>query len=81
MTATVQAPPRARPVPVRRAQVRRRDRRGAWFVLPFLGAFVLFMITPLGYAIYTSLYTTRLIGGTVFSGFANYQQTLGSGEF
>jgi multiple sugar transport system permease protein len=61
--------------------VRRRDRRGAWFVMPFLGAFVLFMITPLGYAIYTSLYTSRLIGGTVFSGFDNYAQTLGSGEF
>ncbi|HEX9337320.1 MAG TPA: sugar ABC transporter permease [Pseudonocardiaceae bacterium] len=82
MTATIQAPPRARPVQIRRKPVRRAtERRGAWFVLPFLGAFVLFMITPLGYAIYTSLYTTRLIGGTVFSGFANYQQTLGSGEF
>lgn len=84
MTATAQAParvPPARRVRVVRTSVRRRDRRGSWFVMPFLAAFVLFMITPLGYAIYTSLYTTRLIGGTVFSGFANYQQILTSGEF
>ncbi|HVV24747.1 MAG TPA: sugar ABC transporter permease [Pseudonocardiaceae bacterium] len=49
--------------------------------MPFLVAFVLFLLVPLGYAIYTSLYTTRLIGGTTFSGFANYEQTFSSGEF
>ena len=71
----------ARP-PVRRSSwTHRRDRRGLWFIVPFLAAFVLFMIVPLGYAIYTSLYTTKLIGGTKFSGLANYQQVLGSGEF
>ncbi len=41
----------------------------------------MFMLAPLGYAIYTSLYTTRIIGGTVFTGAANYTQTLQSGEF
>jgi multiple sugar transport system permease protein len=64
-----------------RQQGHRRDRRGIWFVVPFLVAFLLFMIAPLGYAIYTSLYTTRIIGGTVFSGAANYTQTLESGDF
>ncbi len=58
-----------------------RDRRGIWFVAPFLVAFLLFMVAPLGYAIYTSLYTTRIIGGTVFSGAANYTATLQSGDF
>ena len=39
------------------------------------------MIAPLGYAIYTSLYTSRIIGGTAFTGAGNYTQTLQSGEF
>jgi multiple sugar transport system permease protein len=63
------------------AWIHRRDRRGLWFVVPFLVAFLLFMIAPLGYAIYTSLYTSRIIGGTVFTGAANYTETLQSGEF
>jgi len=61
--------------------IRRRDRRGIWFVVPFMVGFLLFMIVPLGYAIYTSLYTTKIIGGTSFSGASNYTQTLQSGEF
>jgi multiple sugar transport system permease protein len=60
---------------------RRRDRRGLWFVLPFIVVFVMFLIIPLAYAVYTSFFTTRLIGGTVFSGFANYTQALTSGAF
>jgi multiple sugar transport system permease protein len=63
------------------AWVRRRDRRGLGFVAPFFVAFVLFMLVPLGYAIYTSVYTTRIIGGTTFTGFSNYSQTLTSGLF
>ena len=63
------------------AWIRRRDRRGIWFVAPFLAGFVLFMVVPLGYAIYTSLYTSRIIGGTVFTGASNYTQTLQSGAF
>jgi multiple sugar transport system permease protein len=65
----------------RSAWTRRRDRRGIWFAAPFLLGFLLFMVVPIGYAIYTSLYTTRIIGGTVFTGAANYTQTLESGEF
>jgi multiple sugar transport system permease protein len=61
--------------------VQRRDRRGVWFVVPFLLGFLLFMLVPLGYAVYTSLYTYRIIGGTSFTGAANYTQTLQSGEF
>jgi multiple sugar transport system permease protein len=61
--------------------INRRDRRGFLFIVPFLVAFLLFMVAPLGYAIYTSLYTSRIIGGTVFSGASNYTQTLQSDEF
>jgi multiple sugar transport system permease protein len=61
--------------------VQRRDRRGVWFVVPFLLGFALFMLVPLGYAIYTSLYTYRIIGGTSFTGAANYTSTLQSGQF
>jgi multiple sugar transport system permease protein len=65
----------------RSAWTRRRDARGKWFVAPFLLGFVLFMIVPIGYAIYTSLYTYRIIGGTTFTGASNYTQALQSGEF
>lgn len=71
----------ARTHSARTAWVRRRDRRGFIFVAPFLGAFVLFLVVPLGYAVYTSFYTTRIIGGTVFAGFDNYREVLGSGLF
>ena len=67
--------------PRHRGRTRRRDRHGFWFVAPFLIAFALFTIAPLIYAIYTSLYTTRLIGGTQFSGNANYTQVLTNGDF
>ena len=71
----------ARSLLVQSAWIRRRDRRGIWFVAPFLVAFLVLMLTPLGYAVYTSLYTTKIIGGTTFSGFSNYSQTLESGQF
>jgi multiple sugar transport system permease protein len=77
----------ARPGPAARGRLgarswtRRRDRRGVWFVVPFLLGFTLFMLVPLGYAIYTSLYTYRIIGGTTFTGAANYTQALQSGQF
>jgi multiple sugar transport system permease protein len=75
-----------RPLPIRgmlvqSAWARRRDRKGFWFVAPFLVVFAVFMLAPLIYAIYTSLYTTRIIGGTTFTGAANYTETLQSGEF
>jgi multiple sugar transport system permease protein len=65
----------------RSAWSRRRDRRGLAFVAPFGIAFTLFTIVPLLYAVYESLFTSRIIGGTVFSGFGNYRQVLTSGPF
>lgn len=49
--------------------------------MPFLVLFVLFLVAPIAYAIYTSLYSSTLIGGTHFSWFANYQQVLTSSQF
>jgi multiple sugar transport system permease protein len=66
---------------MRSSWIHRRDRRGVWFVAPFLLGFLLFMVVPLGYAIYTSLYTYRIIGGTSFTGASNYTQALESGQF
>jgi multiple sugar transport system permease protein len=84
LSAAREAPPQ--PATPRRAGrhsawARRRDRRGFWFVAPFLLAFTLFTVVPLLYAIYESLFTTRIIGGTVFSGFTNYRTVLSSGPF
>ncbi|HEY7275893.1 MAG TPA: sugar ABC transporter permease [Trebonia sp.] len=66
---------------MRASWVHRRDRRGVWFVAPFLLGFLLFLVVPLGYAVYTSLYTYKIIGGTSFTGASNYTQTLQSGLF
>ena len=66
---------------LRRGFGRRRDRRGLWFVLPFVLVFFMFLVVPLIYAVYTSLFTSRMIGGTVFSGLANYTQALSAGAF
>jgi multiple sugar transport system permease protein len=65
----------------RSAYARRQGRAGLAFVTPFMIIFTLIMIAPLGYAVYQSLYTTKLIGGTSFSGFANYSAVLQSGDF
>ena len=63
----------------------RRGRRSRWpgpaFIAPHMLALGLFMLLPTGYAIYMSLYTTRLVGGTHYSGLANYGTVLSSPEF
>jgi multiple sugar transport system permease protein len=54
---------------------------GAVFIAPHMLMLGLFMLVPTVYAIYTSLYTTKLIGGTTFSGGANYVAVLQSSQF
>jgi multiple sugar transport system permease protein len=50
-----------------------------YFLLaPFGMLFATAVVAPLVYAIYTSLFTHQLIGGTTFAWFANYKQALGS---
>ncbi len=72
----------------RRPRGRRRIRGApALFLAPFGVLFSLFFLLPIGYAIYESLYRTRVSGlglgptRTVFSGAANYSQALGSSRF
>ncbi len=60
---------------------RRWDRRGYLFVVPVFVLFLLFVVTPVAYAIYLSLFTNKLIGGVHFSGLANYSAVLRSAEF
>ncbi|MCL2514404.1 MAG: sugar ABC transporter permease [Microbacteriaceae bacterium] len=47
---------------------------GWGFVLPFFVGFVLFVVVPVLYSIYLSMYRDQLIGGNHFVGFANYLQ-------
>jgi multiple sugar transport system permease protein len=48
---------------------------------PFLFAFVAFLLVPLGYALYLSLYRTQLIGGRHFVGAENYSSAVHDGQF
>jgi multiple sugar transport system permease protein len=49
---------------------------GYLFVAPFLLVFAAMLVLPLAYAAYLSLFQDRLVGGTVFSGLANYVTAL-----
>jgi len=73
--------PRSPRKPSRGSLVYRREQKGLWFTIPFILIFLAFLIAPLGYAIDSSLYTSKLVGGTSFSGFNNYQLTFQSGDF
>jgi multiple sugar transport system permease protein len=68
--------------PQRKAgSVTARERRGLYFILPFILMFLFFLVIPILYALYDSLFTSRLVGGTVFSGLANYKTVLTTGAF
>src|SRR5579875_2593720 len=51
------------------------------FLLPFLLLFSFFILEPLLYALWTSFFVERLIGGTTFVGLQNYQEVLHDGNF
>jgi multiple sugar transport system permease protein len=51
---------------------RRQARIGWLFVAPFAVVFVIFLLAPLAYAFYLSLYTKGLATGTTFAGIDNY---------
>jgi multiple sugar transport system permease protein len=66
------------------APVRGRTRRGAvgWlFILPFLVVFLAFLVAPLIYAGYLSLWTKGLATGTTFAGFDNYTRAFADPSF
>ena len=62
-----------------RPSLRRHERVGTAFVVPFLVLFLLTMVLPLGYAVYDSLYRTTLFGSSF--GIANYVTTFHSAQF
>lgn len=70
MTSSTLAPPKAR-AGVARAR-RRRSMIGWAFVAPFAAVFLVFLVAPLLYAFYLSLFKKALIGGTQFVWFDNY---------
>ena len=65
----------------RRVRSRRRDWPGAVFITPHMLFLGLFMLVPTGYAMYLSVFKTRLIGGTKYVGLANYGEVLKSAPF
>jgi multiple sugar transport system permease protein len=63
---------------------RRRARRGTvgWlFIAPFAVVFLAFLIVPLAYAFYLSLFKKALIGGTQFAWFDNYLKAFSDPNF
>jgi multiple sugar transport system permease protein len=64
---------------------RRRRLGGAFvpyaFLAPFLLLFVAFIVAPLVYALYTSVYRDTLVGGRHFVAFANYVRVAGDSQF
>ncbi|MFJ6410687.1 carbohydrate ABC transporter permease [Streptomyces hydrogenans] len=78
-TSAQAAPPPPRP------RSRFRLRKEAWvgwgFAGPFVAVFGLVFLTPIGYALYLSLFRDRLIGGTSFVGLDNYADALTDPRF
>ncbi len=70
-----------RPAPLRWRRWRRRVLLPYLFLAPFLLLFAFFLLVPLVYALWTSFFVERLVGGTVFVGLENYQQALQDGSF
>jgi multiple sugar transport system permease protein len=68
--------------PERRSRfILKTERRGLLFIMPFFVMFLFFLVLPIIYALYESFFTTRLVGGTVFTGLANYKTVLTSSQF
>ena len=68
--------------PRRRSFNQRKKARTGWlFVAPFLLVFVAFLIAPLVYAGYLSLYTKGLATGIVFAGINNYATAFSDPSF
>jgi multiple sugar transport system permease protein len=55
-----------------KSREQRRGRIGWAFIAPFAVVFLVFLIAPLAYAFYISLYTKGLATGTAFVGLGNY---------
>jgi multiple sugar transport system permease protein len=60
---------------------RKKARTGRMFVAPFALVFVAFLILPLVYAFYLSLYSKGLATGVVFAGLKNYAMAFTDSSF
>lgn len=58
--------------PKKSARERRHSLTGLFFIAPFAVVFIVFLVAPLAYAFYLSLFSKGLATGTVFSGVDNY---------
>lgn len=62
--------------------MRRKQNATAYLLIaPFVAIFVLFLVTPLVYAGYLSLFREQLVGGTAFVGLENYSRALSDPSF
>jgi len=69
---TLVAKPAAAAKRKRTARERAHSRTGWLFIAPFGVVFVVFLVTPLAYAFYLSLFSKGLATGTAFAGINNY---------
>jgi multiple sugar transport system permease protein len=81
MTSTTIAPRAPRPRRGRNRIERRQSAIGWLFVAPFGVIFLVFLIAPLAFAAYLSLFKKALIGGTQFVGFDNYTKAFTDPNF
>lgn len=65
----------------RRATIGREHLWGWVFTGPFAVVFVVFLVVPLGYAFYMSLFSYTQVFGERFTGLANYVRILGDAAF
>ena len=71
--ADVETAPATKPATRKRTARERQHSRTGWlFVAPFGVVFVVFLVTPLVYAFYLSLFSKGLATGTAFAGVNNY---------
>ncbi len=56
----------------RGGSLRRRSATGWLFIAPFAVVYLLFLVAPLAYAFYLSLFSKGLATGTIFAGLGNY---------
>jgi len=81
-TSTVDVATRpARPSPKLRRARRRHSAFGWLFIAPFGIVFLVFLIAPLAYAFYLSLFKKALIGGTQFVALDNYAKAFTDQNF
>ncbi|KFF30752.1 carbohydrate ABC transporter permease [Bifidobacterium bombi] len=59
---------------VKKAHEKKENRWGWFFTAPFGVFFILFLVVPLVYAFYVSLFTYTQVRGSVFTGLVNYKR-------